>query len=255
MTGTADYLAAIDQVPGWFFPPDTLLFVAIDGLQRERGVTGDVLEIGTFQGRCAILLGCLAGPDERLVVCDLFEEMGDISAENKQERLAYSAQHDLPFPQRSEFEAHYLRFHPSLPQIHQIPSADLDRHLTAGTFRFVHVDGGHALDVVRRDIETARRLLGKGGVVVFDDWANSQEPGIALAIWQEYSRGELVPLCFTPGKFYATWDPDGITADSVSAWAARQPDVEVTYPHRLDGHAASYVSMSMAYWQRLNSRG
>jgi SAM-dependent methyltransferase len=253
MTETAEYLAAIDQVPGWLFPPDTLLFAAISDRQRELGVGGDLLEIGAFQGRCAILLGCLTGPGERLIVCDLFENMDNISAENTQERLGYAKQHDLPIPRRGDFEAHYLRFHPELPEIRQTPSAELDESLPHGTFRLVHVDGGHTFEVVRRDILTARRLLGKGGVVVFDDWANCQEPGVALAIWQEYSRGELIPLCFTPNKFYATWDPEGISAKDIEAWAAEQPDVEVTSPRELDGQRATCISMSMDYWRRVNS--
>ena len=32
------------------------------------------------------------------------------------------------------------------------------------------IDGGHAYEVEREDILTARRLRGEGDVVVFDDW-------------------------------------------------------------------------------------
>jgi len=250
LDGIAGYLAAIDQVPGWFFPPDTLLFAAVDNFQRERGVTGDLLEIGVYKGRSAILMGFFAGPGERLVVCDLFEEMDAISEENEQERRHYAKLHDLDLPARKDFEGHYLRFHPALPEIMQMRSDRLNGHLPAGTFRMIHIDGGHTMEVVQQDIETARRLLGAGGVVIFDDWANGQQPGVALAIWQEYLKGDLIPLGFTPSKFYATWDPEGMTYTDVSDWAAGQPDMAVTYPHRLAGREAAYLSMHFEYWQR-----
>jgi len=249
----AEYLDVIDQVPGWFFPPDTLLFVAIDDLQSQRGITGDILEIGVYRGRCSILLGCLVRSGERLVVCDLFEDSTGISSENEEERQYYSALHDLDLPARRDFERCYLRFHPDLPVIHQMPSAGLDSVLPAGSFCMIHIDGGHTYEVVQRDIETARQLLGKGGVVIFDDWSNAQEAGVALAIWQEYLKGELVPLCFTPQKLYATWDPAGITSEDINAWAVTQPDIASTYPHKLLGHEACHLSMIPEFWHKYNS--
>jgi len=250
VTAAPEYLASIDEVPGWFFPPDTLLFVAIDDMQTSRGITGDLLEIGVFQGRCAILMGCLARPGERLVVCDLFEDMAGIDEENKAERLYNSELHELPVPARADFERCYLRYHESLPEIHQRPSSELDQVLPAGSFRIVHVDGGHTYNVAKRDLETARHLLGPGGIVIFDDWSNSQAPGIALAIWEEYLKGELIPLCFTPMKFYATWDPSGLTADEINAWAARQPDIVPTFAQQLLGREACHFNMSGDFWSR-----
>ena len=66
-------------VPGWFTDADAALFRAVDAAQRSTGVFGDLLEIGVFQGKCAILLGYLLRPDEELVAWDLFagEPSGD----------------------------------------------------------------------------------------------------------------------------------------------------------------------------------
>ena len=50
-----------ETVPGWFDRTDAMMFDAVDAAQRRENVRGDLLEIGCFQGRSAILLGYLAG--------------------------------------------------------------------------------------------------------------------------------------------------------------------------------------------------
>jgi predicted O-methyltransferase YrrM len=61
------------SIPGWFERADAEMFSAIDLAQRTAGLVGDILEIGCYQGSSAILLGYLRRPNERMVVCDLFE--------------------------------------------------------------------------------------------------------------------------------------------------------------------------------------
>ena len=68
-----EYLAHMHElVLGWFDDVDAAVFRAIDDVQGASGVKGDLLEIGTYLGKSAILLGYLLRPQERLVVCDLF---------------------------------------------------------------------------------------------------------------------------------------------------------------------------------------
>ena len=225
------YVQEMASVPGWFLEVDARLFVGVDSLQLARGIRGDLLEIGVYYGKSAILLGYCVRRGEHLMVCDVFEEVGGLAEESVAEHITYHAH-----LRRAEFERHYRRFHPELPEIVAAPSTSLDRDQLAGRFRLVHIDGGHAYEVVREDILTARRLLAKGGVVVLDDWSQPHCPGVALALWEEYLRGELVPLCLTGTKLYATWDSDGLTSQDLDDWAATQPDLEVSYAHRLVGH-------------------
>ena len=61
-------------------------------------------------------------------------------------------------------------------------------------------------------------------------------------MWEEYLRGELIPLCLTNTKLYATWDSDGLTAQDLNDWAALQAGIEVSYAYRLAGREVrSYI--------------
>lgn len=237
----AQYIASMGSIPGWFYPLDARIFVAVDGVQRRRGIRGDLLEIGAYRGKSAILLGYLARAGERLVVCDIFDAADRVDDENVRESTTYYSG-----LQQREFEAQYRRFHLTLPDIIAAPSTEIDRTTMAGRFRLVHVDGSHTYEVVRADIATARTLLSSGGVVIFDDWMQPHAAGVALAVWEEYLRGELTPLCATNLKLYATWDPRGVTAADLNAWAAGQPDVDVSPPIGLAGRSMSLYRLRTA---------
>lgn len=234
----ADYLALKESVPGWFLEIDATAFIGVDAMQRAHGTCGDLLEIGVFYGRSSILLGYLARPGESLVTCDIFEDMQALSDEGRTEHGGtYRAL------RREEFERHYRRFHATLPTIVAAPSSTLDADAWAGRFRIIHIDGGHQYDVVREDIRLARKMLAPGGVVIFDDWCQPHCPGVGLAIWEEYLRGELIPLALTDSKLYAKWDGSGLSVDAFNDWIARQPRVDPLQAYGLGAHTVRRYAM------------
>ena len=60
----------IHTVEGWFGRGDAEVFLAVDAEQAHRG---DLLEIGVYLGKSAVLVGYMQRPDERFVICDLFD--------------------------------------------------------------------------------------------------------------------------------------------------------------------------------------
>jgi SAM-dependent methyltransferase len=224
----AEYLRQKGTVRGWLQDIDARVILAIDRLQQASAVSGDLLEIGVSYGQSAILLGYCLQASERLVVCDSFEET---TASFSRDR-ADDARH-LQQLRRSDFEQNYLRFHPTLPNIIAGRSNEIDRDRLAAHFRLIHVANSHTYADVRADIVVALRLVGPGGVVILDNWSQPHAPGVALAIWEEYVRGEFIPLCLTQSKMYGTWDRGGLTADAVDEWAQRQPDVDISEKHQL----------------------
>ena len=96
---------------------------------------------------------------------------------------------------------------------------------------------------VRADILIALRLARPGAVVIFDNWSQAHAPGVALAIWEEYARGDLIPLCLTQCKMYATWHQGGLTAAAVDTWARRQPDFDMSEMHQLGRYEVREYSL------------
>jgi hypothetical protein len=237
-----------DDVEGWLYPTDAQLLSAINDAQKRRGFGGDILEIGAYKGKSAILLGFFPQPGETLIVCDVFDSVAPVSADSRSENAEF-----YPDLRQEDFEKNYLRFHDQLPTVHARPSSHLVDLVPARSCRLVHVDGGHSYKTTREDIATARSLLGAGGVVVVDDWSSAHIPGVAMALWEECLTGALVPLAFTRGKFYATWDRGGLMSEDVSRAVADRPEIDIKDSVRLGRYAASSVTMTPAAWQRYNA--
>ncbi|ARF82450.1 class I SAM-dependent methyltransferase [Kitasatospora aureofaciens] len=190
-----------DDIPGWFFGLDRAAFSHLLSAQTAAGITGDVLELGSYLGRSAVLLGDHLQPGERLTVCDLFDsEAGD--AENAAE-MTMSYRRTLT---RSAFESNYLAFHSELPEIVQAPTSVLaDGRIPADSCRFVHVDASHLYEHVSGDILVARSALAEDGLVALDDYRSEHTPGVSAAVWEAVFTGGLRPVLLTPMKFYGTW--------------------------------------------------
>jgi hypothetical protein len=193
------YFNAVENIRGWFHEDDAWVFEAIDKIQTSNRIGGDILEIGVYQGRSAAFLGFLLQPNERLVVCDLFEEQG-VNEDNQAEKAVW-----YPTLKREEFERQYLQVHAQLPNILACRSSRLTRvGKLSPTFRFIHIDGSHLYRIVKQDLHTACALLKKGGIIAIDDYRMAHTPGVAAAAWEAVLAGKLIPLCLTPQKMYAT---------------------------------------------------
>ena len=188
-----------ESVPGWFERADAELFSAIDFAQRTAGLVGDILEIGCYQGSSAILLEFLRRSNERLVVCDLFQEVATTLDDFHHRNNSYS---DFS---RESFEVNFLRFHKNLPEIIAGSSAMLPSSNFGRTFRLIHVDGSHEYEIVRSDLLLAKALLMPGGFVIFDDIITLHTPGVTAAVWEGVILDGLIPV-FQTHKLYGTWD-------------------------------------------------
>lgn len=198
----AEYIAhGADSVAGWFRPADRHLFAAIDDAQRRDGITGDLLEIGCYQGTSAILMGYMKQAHERMIVCDIFDGAVE-SDEDAAERERYYA----PNFSRQMLEDNYRRFHGGLPEIVHGPSWTLNACGLGRSFRFIHIDGSHNYDQVRGDLNIAKHLLVPGGVVSFDDLLSPHTPGVTAAVWEGVANDGLIPMFQSGVKFYGTWD-------------------------------------------------
>lgn len=196
------YLAKCRTIPGWMPRTDGIIFEFVSNCQLAAGVTADILEVGSYHGRSAILLGYLLAPGERLFLCDLFEDQPGIHvrAQGKRHYVRLSL---------AGTAANYARFHATPATMFRCPSTELlPRGLVAPPFRLIHIDGSHEPDVMRQDLATALHLLVPGGVVIFEDDHSVHRPGVPPAVQAAFEAGTLSPLAITPGKTYAVAGAD-----------------------------------------------
>ena len=168
LTDIAPRLAAI---PGWFNGDDLAHFTLVLGTQTDSGLHGDLLEIGCYHGRSAVVLALQLQPGERLFLVDAFDlplddPYGDTATPDKVWRNLAGAIPGLP-RERIDIQRGYsneLRLPPDLE------------------LRFAHVDGGHDAATVRGDLAICAQHLIPGGVIVVDDHAHPHYPGVAEAV-------------------------------------------------------------------------
>jgi len=87
----------MDTVEGWFVRLDAEMFIAVNRWHHQAGVTGDLLEIGVYQGRSAILLGWLGADGEHLEppigLSQMQKHLGPVFRRARRCRLGEVAEH------------------------------------------------------------------------------------------------------------------------------------------------------------------
>ncbi|GAA2209665.1 hypothetical protein GCM10009850_051240 [Nonomuraea monospora] len=211
-----DLIAALERIPGWFWPADQRLF---EWFLSEQDAPGDVLEMGTYLGKSAVLIGGHVRRGEKFTVCDLFESDAPDADNDAETSRSYGAL------TRHRFEQNYLGVHDTLPEIVHGPTSIILDHVKAGACRFVHVDASHLYTQVADDVLAARTVLRADGIVAFDDYRSEHTPGVALAVWEAVGRLGLEPVCVTTHKLYGTWGDPAPVQERLLEWLATRPDL------------------------------
>ncbi|WP_314175585.1 class I SAM-dependent methyltransferase [Streptomyces winkii] len=204
------------DVRGWFYNTDIVLFDWLLSRQRRLEQRGDLLEMGAYLGKSAIMLRSYLEAGETFTVCDLFGSEAPTESNEREMRGSYSTL------TRRGFESNFLSFHDELPRVLHAPTSVVPGEVTAGSCRFVHVDASHLYEHVRPDIAAARGTLIRDGIVVLDDYRSSHTPGVACATWQAVLEDGLRPVCVSAQKFYGTWgDPEPVQEELHAALRER----------------------------------
>jgi hypothetical protein len=196
----AQYARGCAEIPGFFYPADFMLFDFVLGHQLESEVAGDLLEIGVYRGKSAILMGFGLRPDERLIACDLFDNVMSHEDLGIKHRKTYDGL------QVADFYRNWNHYH-SRRQL-DVRVCDSAKLTELPALRFIHIDGCHNYKCVRGDIKLAAKHTGPRGVISLDDYAMTQEPGVSAAISEAIAAGELFPFCASDMKLYAATNND-----------------------------------------------
>jgi predicted O-methyltransferase YrrM len=157
-----------------------------------------VVEIGTFDGRTTLNLAVNAA-DARVLTLDL----------PPQERAAFALAPgerqyvDKPAP-GARFRACGPAWQGAARRITQLigDSARFDWAPYDGRVGLVFVDGSHAYDYVRKDSETAMRLLAAGGIVLWHDYGRWE--GVSRAL-DELEAERSLGLRHIAGTSLVVW--------------------------------------------------
>jgi len=225
---TYTYPGELRDVPGWFPPLDQVLFSWF--LERQEK-PGDLLELGVYMGKSAILTARYLRDGESFTVCDLFGGEAPDGANRAETSKSYASL------TRQAFERNFLSFHDSLPRVIEGPTSVLSGEVAPGTCRFVHIDASHLYEHVYGDIGAAQEILLPDGIVVLDDFRSEHTPGVSVAVWEAVLNRGLRPICLSTQKLYGTWgDPEPVQEELLAMLRERSDvglSVQEAAGHRL----------------------
>jgi hypothetical protein len=152
-------------------------------LQSENGISGQVAEIGTFEGRFFVALAHALRPGERAIGIDHFEwpDAGVI------DRFKKNLDRHGPKDDRAiVLKADSRTLKPD----------ELLGHAPGKRIRFFHIDGEHTPDHLSKDLLLAHATLDPKGVICLDDMLHPGYPILALTV-DDYLRahGEMRVFC------------------------------------------------------------
>lgn len=80
--------------------------------------------------------------------------------------------------------------------IHREPSIEAGRRFADAYFDWVYIDGDHAYEAVKRDLETYYEKLKPGGYLTGDDYhfAGDWDDGVTIAVDEFIARGICTPM-------------------------------------------------------------
>lgn len=186
----------IYSINGYLKSLDARLIVALAGWQSRNKIAGSLAEIGVHHGKLFFLLALSRQIGEKSLAIDLFED----DEMNASTRYAGRGR---------AFSTHAASLNVALESAEVLKADSLT--LTAddilsrvGRVRIFSVDGGHLYHHVAHDLPLVFSALAAGGVIVVDDFCNSEWPEVTSATYDfvRASEGKIVPAILTRKKLY-----------------------------------------------------
>jgi predicted O-methyltransferase YrrM len=143
--------------------------------QTERGVGGDIVEIGTFEGRFFIAMALGLAPGETALGIDRFD-WPDAGIEAR-----FHANCDGHGVRRNRYASWKA-------DSRSITPAALRERLGGRPLRFVHIDSHHSRDCLTSDLELVTPLMHRDGIICLDDMLHPGYPMVISAVFDYFAR-------------------------------------------------------------------
>ena len=142
--------------------------------QTEIGIGGEIVEIGTFEGRFFIAMALGLAADETALGIDRFD-WPDAGIEGRFH--ANCAAHGLARDRYMSWRA----------DSRAITSGELHEKLGGRRVRFVHIDSHHSRDCLTNDLALVTPLLHGDGIICLDDMLHPGYPMIMSAVFDYFA--------------------------------------------------------------------
>lgn len=194
-------------------------------LQADKGIRGDLAEIGVYHGRFFTLLGLLAAPDELAVAIDVFEDLPNYDHGGGWTRL------DIV---RDNFNAHTGKAADRsaafiVSDSMMLRTDQIRERLRSDGIRLFSIDGAHSHFHTVHDLRLAEELIVPGGIVIVDDILNGGWPGVFEGVARYLllsGERRLFPFMIGGNKLWLT------TYDAHAEYLAHVADDQTLLPPR-----------------------
>jgi hypothetical protein len=143
--------------------------------QSETGTGGELVEVGTFEGRFFIAMAHGLAPGEKALGIDRFD-WPDAGIEGRFH--ANCAAHGIGSDRYLSWKA----------DSREITSAGLQERLGGRPVRFVHIDSHHSRECLTNDMELVTPLLHRNGIICLDDMLHPGYPMMVSAALDYFAR-------------------------------------------------------------------
>lgn len=137
--------------------------------QTALGITGDILEIGTFEGRFFVAMAMLLQANEHALGIDVFTWPSESVYDHFLENCAGAGLN------RNCYTAWKV-------DTRSLSASDLGSRLPGGSARFIHIDGEHIAECLSHDLEIAHAVLHPDGVIALDDMLHPGYPTLIVTV-------------------------------------------------------------------------
>src|SRR5215471_9473252 len=151
--------------------------------QSALSIGGDIVEVGTFEGRFFIAMALGLAPGEKAIGIDRFD-WPDAGVEGRFH--ANCAAHGISRNRYVSWKA----------DSREITPAGLQEKLGGRPVRFVHIDSHHSRECLTHDLELVAPVLHRDGIICLDDMLHPGYPMVISAVFEYFARHpEMRLLC------------------------------------------------------------
>jgi len=151
--------------------------------QSALGIVGELVEIGTFEGRFFIAMALGLAPGEKALGIDRFDWPND-GVEGR--FLANCAAHGIAHDRFTCWKA----------DSRNITSRELRERLGERPVRFAHIDSHHSRECLTNDLELVASVMHRNGVICLDDILHPGYPMLISVVFEYFERHpEMRLLC------------------------------------------------------------